>query len=156
MKTRHFTFIFFLLYREHWLSQEQRGTSALVIRGWGPTLQSGDSGSIPAWGTKTPHAVEQLRPCTTTKVREPQSPRAATRGPSWHSEDAARCSCDPTQPKLVTSKLKRKDFYSQPLTCFFTLLGFKESAQRPSPPWESQYVPTRDTPLQFPQRLQST
>ena len=33
---------------------------------------AGDSGSIPGWGTKILHAVEQLSPSTTTTVCAPQ------------------------------------------------------------------------------------
>ena len=83
-------------------------------RGWGPTLQSGDSGSIPAWGTKTPHVVEQLS-TTTTKARELQSPCAATRDPSWHNEDPAHCNYDPTQPKINNKQIKKKGLL-QPAT----------------------------------------
>lgn len=31
-----------------------------------PPCNAGDSGLIPAWGTRIMHAVEQLRPCATT------------------------------------------------------------------------------------------
>ena len=31
-----------------------------------PHSNAGDMGSIPGWGTKIPHAVGQLSPCTTT------------------------------------------------------------------------------------------
>lgn len=109
-------------------------------------MQSGDSGSIPARGTKTPHVVGQLSPCTATSKVQSSRARARQQETPHDNEDPARCNYDPTQPKTI-SKLKTKDSYSQPLTCFFTPLGFNESAQRPSPPREPQYVPMRDTPL---------
>ena len=31
-----------------------------------PPSNSGDVGSTPGWGTKTPHAIGQLSPCATT------------------------------------------------------------------------------------------
>ena len=31
-----------------------------------PPSNAGDMGSIPGWGTKIPHAMGQLSPCTTT------------------------------------------------------------------------------------------
>ena len=36
-----------------------------MVQWWRICLFSGDMGSIPHWGTKTPHAVEQLSPCST-------------------------------------------------------------------------------------------
>ena len=35
-----------------------------------PSCNAGDSGSIPGWGTKIPHAAEQLRVCATRDNRE--------------------------------------------------------------------------------------
>ena len=52
----------------------------------GPVIKNspsnaGDVGSIPARGTKIPHATGQLSPCTTTTEPAPQVeiPRAATK-----------------------------------------------------------------------------
>ena len=61
---------------------------------------------------------------------------------------------DPTPPK-INDKQIQKNFYSQPLTCFFILLGFNESAQRSSPCREPQYIPMRDTPLCSPRSFKA-
>ena len=44
---------------------------------------AGDLGSIPGWGTKIPHALEQLSPCTTTTEHRHsgESPRATAKDP---------------------------------------------------------------------------
>ena len=34
-----------------------------------PLFNAGDAGSIPCWGTKIPHAVEQLGLCPTTREK---------------------------------------------------------------------------------------
>ena len=120
-----------------------------------PPCSAGAPGSIPAWGTKIPHVVGQLSPCTTTtQVRELQSLCAATQEPSRHNEDSARCNYDPTPPK-INDKQIQKNFHSQPLTCFFILLGFNQSAQRSSPCREPQYIPMRDTPLCSPRSFKA-
>ena len=41
-----------------------------------PPSNAGDAVSVPGWGTKIPHAVEQLSLCTT--ATEPTSPGART------------------------------------------------------------------------------
>ena len=41
-----------------------------------PPCNAGDKGSVPGQGTKTPHAVEQLSPCTTaTELRHSCPPQ---------------------------------------------------------------------------------
>lgn len=73
----------------------------------GPVMESlscnvGNVGSIPGWGTKTPHAEEQLRPaCHSWR---------AHRDPRWH-EDASRCSQDVTEPERQPTS-QRADVHS--------------------------------------------
>ena len=58
---------------------------------------AGDTGSIPGWESRIPHAPGQLRP------------RAATRGKSVHNKDShVCCNSDLTQPDKQIFKFKKK------------------------------------------------
>ena len=51
-----------------------------------PPANSGDTGSIPGWGTKIPHIAEQLTPCAATteawKPQQEQPPQRETQ--AWN------------------------------------------------------------------------
>ena len=62
-----------------------------------PPVNAGDMGSIPGWGTKIPHAEEQLSlgpavtepTCSRTCKPQLEGPCAATKDPAGHNGDLA-------------------------------------------------------------------
>ena len=56
-----------------------------------PACNAGDTGSIPVWGTKIPHATEQLSLLATTELMH-------FRAHVPQGKDAAWCNYDPVQP----------------------------------------------------------
>ena len=75
---------------QHCLWKRQPGTSLVVQN---PPSNAGDTGSIPGWGTKIPHAAGQLRPQATT--REPAHHNYWAHVPQL--EKHAHCNEDPAQ-----------------------------------------------------------
>ena len=63
-----------------------------------PPSNAGDTGSIPVWGTKIPHAAGQLSPHTATTEPMLWSLHDTTREPVRHNEDPTCHSQDPTPP----------------------------------------------------------
>ena len=57
-----------------------------------PPANSGDTGSIPGWGTKIPHTAEQLTPCAaTTEAWKPQQEKPPQReAQAWQLESTNR------------------------------------------------------------------
>ena len=64
---------------------------------------AGGVGSIPGQGTKTPHAMELLHPCTTTRLS------------TGCNKDPAGCKYDPVQPTKSIFFFKEKERRSSEL-----------------------------------------
>ena len=67
-----------------------------------PPSNAGDSGSIPGWGTKRPHAMEPLSLCTTSRedyALQLLSP--GSREPALQQEKPEHYSEDTVQPEKL-------------------------------------------------------
>ena len=71
--------------------QKQRNPGGPVVKNL--SCNAGDTSSIPVVGTRIPHVIEQLNPCsTTTEAHAVWSLQATARESECHTKDPACCS----------------------------------------------------------------
>ena len=84
---------------------------ALVVKN--PPGNAGDTGSIPDWGTRIPHAPPQLQPTQTGACSQQREPVLATEGPSLTHGGPAGSRQDLTQPRKWTNAKTRPEARAQ-------------------------------------------